>query len=398
MPKLTAASIKRLSRPATGQLDYPDDGRDGVGGLAVRVSAKGRRNFVLRTRLGGKQIRLTLGEFAEDYGLARARDDARKAKRLASQGIDPRAEFKRLANAEKVADERRLENVAARFVEHYAKPTQRQWKETERILKRYWLPLFGERDVATLTRYEIQEALARFAEDHGAIMSNRCLAALRKMLTWSLLQFDADKQPLLEVLPIVPGMAKSERPFKRERVLNLDEIKRLWHAADTMGYPYSHATRLLLATAQRRGEVSAMRWQDIDLERRVWTVPAAMNKSGRPHSVPLSDLCCETLDDCTENKVSETFVLATRKDRPINGWSKAKAMLASASAVENWRIHDLRRSAATYMRELGASRLTVSKVLNHADASITGVYDLHAADVEKRDALDKWAERLQSLP
>ena len=172
--------------------------------------------------------------------------------------------------------------------------------------------------------------------------------------------------------------------------------------------------RLLLATGQRRSEVGDLEWREVDYERKLWVLPRERAKANRAHTVPLSPLSLAILADCP--RLGAHVFASTRSAPrggtiPISGWSKYKARLDRAAiealrqltgdpeaTIPEWRLHDLRRTAASLMTERGVSRLVVSKVLNHAEQGVTGRhYDLHEYLPEKRQALDVWGARLAAI-
>ena len=142
-----------------------------------------------------------------------------------------------------------------------------------------------------------------------------------------------------------------------------------------------------------------MRWVDVDKEAGVWTMPAAMTKSARAQVVPLSSLAKNILSGCPR---AGTYVFTSRADRPISGYSKAKTEIDAAITRANvefnhWTIHDLRRTVGTGLGKLGVSRFVIGRVLNHADNTVTGIYDRYQYLSEKRQALDAWADRVEAL-
>jgi integrase len=205
-----------------------------------------------------------------------------------------------------------------------------------------------------------------------------------------------------------------ERPgeeTQRERTLTADEIAAVWSGADTLGYPFGPYFQLALLTGQRRDEVARMRWSDLDLEAKTWTLAADATKAGRSHVVPLAPIAVEILASLPRKTVNaggvikpSPHVFTTSGDVPVSGFSKSKPRLDQVIAKDRegialapWTIHDLRRTAATEMGRLGVSRFIIGKVLNHADRSVTGIYDRHAYLQEKRKALEAWARYLADL-
>ena len=168
--------------------------------------------------------------------------------------------------------------------------------------------------------------------------ANRLLAHTKRFFGWCVEQGIIDASPASDIRAAFKEQA-------RDRVLSDTEIRRIWAALDQIGFPIGPTMQMLLLTGQRRDEVGHMCGGDLDLEAAIWTISAERNKSGRPHLVPLSSLALSILNDTPR---SEGLVFWGRSPKTaINGWSKAKQKVDQLSGVTDWRIHDLRRTAAT---------------------------------------------------
>jgi integrase len=225
----------------------------------------------------------------------------------------------------------------------------------------------------------------------GPVIANRTLAAVRAMFNWAL------RRGIVAATPAAMVEAPGEETA-RARVLDDGEIVAIWAAANTLGYPFGPFFQLTLVLGQRREEIARMRWDQLDITTATWTLPNS--KSGRAHAVPLARIAIDILTSLPRK--ASRYVFTTSGDTPISGFSKAKHRLDQAIAraghtMEPWRIHDMRRSCATTMGRLGVSRFIIGKVLNHADHSVTGIYDRFAYLQEKRHALESWASFLESL-
>src|SRR5690606_3671902 len=140
----------------------------------------------------------------------------------------------------------------------YAKPRNSSWREAERILQRELVAAHGQRDIRDLKRGDILELMDAAIERGSAYQANRILSHVRKLLNWCL------ERGIIEATPIA-GLKAPTREQSRDRVLDDDEITAVLRACAGDVYPYRHFTPMLLASAQRRGEVAAMRWSEIDL-------------------------------------------------------------------------------------------------------------------------------------
>ncbi len=384
--------IKGLPIPDSGQKVYIAPTTPGFG---VRVSYNGTKSFTVQYRVKGhsKRRRATIG-IVGDIKLADARERAQEIKKHARQGVDLLAEERRLEEEAQIAEARRdedsIESVCELFIERYAKKNTKYWHQTKAIFDTCVLPKWRDRPIGSIQRRDVVDLLDWIEDRSGIYRANRTLAAIRKMFNWAMIE-----RAIIESTPIIPGMSRGKET-KRDRVLTDQELKAIWEATDKTGYPYGNMDKLLILTGQRVGEVSKMQWEDIDFDNRVWTLPAEETKANRRHEVPLSDLALEIIEatPCTGEYL---FTSGRIGDKPINGQSKSKAVLDEKSGVAGWRRHDYRRTMATNISRLHFTRFVIERVLNHADNSVTAVYDHGSYLDEKRDALDAWADKLQLI-
>lgn len=352
-------------------------------GLSVRVSPEGRKTFTIKYRYGAKQKRQTIGVYPR-YTLAEARDRVRAALRQVDDGVDPQ-------NRRRDSD-LRVEAVCHAFIEQYAKPRNRNWRETERMLEREFIPRYGQMEIGELHRADVLELMDAAVARGAGYQANRLLATIRKLLNWTV------ERGILAVSPI-NGLKLPHKEQTRERVLSDDEIKRVLVACRNETYPFRHYVPFLLATAQRRAETAAARWDEIDLEAGAWVIPAENSKNGKAHVVPLSDFAIRILKD-VPRFTNSPYVFTTTRQSPISGFTKALQRISEASDTTGWRYHDMRRTAASGMARAGVAPHVVEKVLNHISGTISGVaavYNRYGYDTEKRDALNGWGAHLAQL-
>ena len=163
----------------------------------------------------------------------------------------------------------------------------------------------------------------------------------------------------------------------------------------------------MLLLGQRRSEVAEARWDEFNDDLTLWTLPPERTKNGEQHEVPLPEAAREILKRVREKRLpGSPFVFTTTGTTPISGWSKAKAALDKKIAelaggpIPDWRIHDLRRSAATGMIQIGVAPHIVEAVLNHISGhkgGIAGVYNVAKYPEEKLFALERWSEHVLRL-
>ena len=398
--KLTARAVENIRPPQTGRTEYWDTSVSAdaslPGSFGLRVTSNGVMTWVLMYRVENpanptrkKQRRMTLGGYPA-YSLAQARDQAREMLKLAGQGIDPveaRTEEK-IA----VASKQTVEDAVNLFIERHAKRHNRPStaREVERVFNIYVLPRWAGRALSSITPAEVDELVEdRVAAGHG-YMANRLLAHVRKFFNWCIERHWLTASP-------AAGLKSPAKEQARDRILSKDEIVTFWKGCDALGWPFGPALKLLLVTGQRRDEVVRIQWSHLDLEEALWTLPKAETKSDRQHEVPLSPLALEIIQ--AQPRTNE-FVFTTTGATPISGFSKVRFRLDKLSGLTDWRLHDLRRTAASRMAEIGIAPHVIEKVLNHATGQISGVaavYNRYAYREEKTAALAGWARALEEI-
>jgi integrase len=278
--------------------------------------------------------------------------------------------------------------LAAQFITRYAKPKNRSWQGTERLLALHVLPRWGKREAASITRRDVLDLMDALVDGGLPIGANRVLAAVRKMFGWAV------ERDILPTSPVVNVRAPGKET-ERDRVLTDEELKKVWEGAERKGGVSGAFLKTLILTAQRRDEVSSMRWEDLDLEARVWTLPREVTKGDRSHEVPLSPAVIEVLSALP--RTGAYVFSSTRGERPISGYSKIKVAVDKLAGVDDWRLHDLRRTTGTGMARGGIATSTISRVLNHREGGVTKIYNRYGYLDEKRHALETWARKVESL-
>lgn len=405
--KLTELRLKALSSPVKGRLVEVDAE---VPGLCFRITAAGSKSWLIRYRVKGRpgQRCVVPGPYPT-VSLSAARQRAREIIAAAKRGEDLADTERRQAAIAVATAPNTLANVAQEYVRRALTARNRASSyvsAANRMFDQYVLPAWGSRDIRTITRQDVVTLLDRVVDDGKAVLANRILASVRAMFNWAVRRglLDASPATLVE-RPTV------EKP--RERTLGAEEMMALWPHFEALGYPFGPFFQLALVTGQRRDEVARMRWGDIDIAERTWTLSGEQTKARRAHAVPLSPIAWDILTKIKERQqisdeiVDSRYVFTTTGDRPISGFGKAKARIDAAvgvartvegaDPVQPWTIHDLRRSMASGLGKLGVSRFVISRVLNHADLSVTGIYDRYAYLAEKREALEKWGGYLNRL-
>jgi integrase len=228
-------------------------------------------------------------------------------------------------------------------------------------------------------------------EQRGApAAANKTLKSIKTFLRWCVGRAVLDQSP-------AEGVPLPAREVARDRVLDDDELARVILAARQIGGPYGGIVEFLALTGQRREEVACLTWQELDLARRVWTIPKSRTKNAKGHVVHLSDQSVALLKRANQQGPLVFSLLGTR---PFQEFSQAKRRLDQLSGVTSWRLHDLRRTCVSGMARLGVAPHVADKILNHQSGTISGVaavYQRHEFLDERRQALDLWGTYVRQV-
>ncbi|TLS77915.1 DUF4102 domain-containing protein [Mariprofundus erugo] len=395
--KFTEKAIKAL-KPTDQRQDIREDGKPG---FYIRVFPSGAKSWIYLYKKDGLQRRLTIGSYPA-MSLTEAHSAYADARLEVKRGGDPAEAQQEAKRQEKEADT--VNQLAAEYLEKWAKPRKRSWQEDQRILEKDVLPTLGKKRAKDVTRRDIIRLLDKIASRGAPIAANRTQALLSKMFRFAIGRDIVHFSPCLEI-------AKSAPETKKDRVLSDDDIRQHWHGilASDMTEQTKVALLLQLVTAQRKGEVVAMRWDQI--EGNVWTIPAENAKNKQTHRVPLSPQAMALLERV---KNGSPWVFPAENGNHLRGDSVSRATRRYLMRIKKptesdpnakltkddpewFTPHDFRRTAATNMTKLGYNRLTVSKVLNHVEGGVTAIYDRHSYDKEKRQALEAWGRKLDAI-
>lgn len=366
---------------------------DGHRGLGLRVSPAGRKSFIYMYRFDGKARRMTLGRYPA-MGLADAHLAHAEASKKREIGIDPGAEL--VGNRKAVREAETVSDLFGEYMRRHSRPNKKSADADQRLFEKDVIPAWGERKAKSITRRDAIVLIDGIVDRGSPVMANRTLSALKRVWNFGLDRDILDATPFTRIKP-----PTKETP--RDRVLSADEIATFWNGlpGTNMSEGSRLALKLLLATAQRRSEVVLATWSEFDLEENVWSIPPERSKNGIANRIPLSPLSLGLLSQIKALSGDSDYLFPSPR-----GNRKPIGPVALSHAVKNniatWGLagftsHDLRRSAASSMAQLGITRLVTEKILNHKDRGVAGIYDRYGYDNEKRHAMDAWGARLEAI-
>ena len=379
---LTDLTVKRV-KPGPERFDLWDTT---VSGLGLRVFPSGKKSFFLSYRIDGVRRRDTLGKFP-DLSLADARARAMLMRGQLACGDDPKQEDEPRALT--------FGDLLPLFItlhcEQKNKPST--IRATKALLTNECLPTWRNRPVTAITRRDVNTVLDRMVARGSKGAAVNCRAAMSKFFRWCAAR---------DYVPVSPvdGVEPPGKVTKRDRVLDDREIVAVWQAAEAMGYPYGTIVQFLLLTAQRRGEVAQMGWDQIDLDAAMWVIPGEFTKNGEVQELPLSPTMLRLLREVPRCHDRYVFPARGNPDRVFSGFGKCKASIDAQIGIPHWTLHDLRRTATTKLAELGVLPHVAERVLNHTSgtfAGVAGIYNRYKYLDAVRAALTAWDKHVQVL-
>ena len=387
--KLTASKIANHSPLAKPDYILFDELVPGFG-LRIRGTA---RTWIFQYPIGTQAHRITrrykIGNFAA-MEPAKARKIAEDLHAKAHLGEDPAAQKRQ--NRSQASDTfGKLVQAYLAFKE--AELRGGSYDQVKRHLEvnaksLHALPL------SSIDRLIIGDRLNAVAKASGAVTANRTRASLSAMFAWAMGEGRAAANPVTNT--------NKRKENSRERVLANDELRTVWLAAEDD----HHGTivKLLMMTGQRRGEIAGLRWSEIDLDRNLILLPGERTKNGKPHELPITDTVRNIIK--SQPKTDGRDFIFGYGERAFSGWSRAKETLDEAIAksagnvLPRWTLHDVRRSVATGMADIGIAPHIIEAVLNHVSGhkgGVAGIYNRAIYTAEKAQALARWDEHLSAL-
>jgi integrase len=382
--KLTQRTVGAMALPqGKAEVIHFDDALPGFG-LRLRGTT---RTWIVQYKIGRQHRRMTIGTTAK-CSLDEARAEARGILAKVLQGRDPQREKRETVAALADRCEPHMRDYLAR---QRTKVRASTCVRDEHHLLEHWKPLHAL-PITKIDRRTIAMQLSKLVTERGPAAADRARAVLSAFFTWVI------KEGIVEANPVVATNRPYE-PKARERVLDKAELARIWRACDDSSY--GAVVKLLMLTGCRREEIGRLRWSEIDQEAATITLPPERVKNGCAHTIPLSQPALALIQ--TRPVLAGRDPIFGFGAQGLNSWSTSKrdldARIALDGPIAPWVIHDLRRSAATHMGELGVQPHIIEAILNHVSghkAGVAGIYNRASYDREKRQALDLWADHLMA--
>ena len=367
----TKKAIEAIKPPAKGRDTYSDTVQTG---LKLRVTSNGVKTFTLIKKVHGKTHFLALGQFPA-MSVSEARTEAGDQAARLAKGEDPR---------NPKPDKLTFEDLFNKYMLGHAKPHKKTWQEDQKNFDRY-LTTFRKKAVADIDRAKVSRLHTKLGDKNGHYTANRVLALLKVV-------FNYGRNTLGLAIDNPAKGVKMFREESRERFLDGEELKAFFDALnDTKETPqqWRDFFSLALFTGARRANLQGMRWQHIDLNNALWSIPGEEFKNGQAFKCVLSKPALEIL---MRRKLEATakarYVFpAHSKSGHVEEPKKAWKDILKRAKLEDVRLHDLRRTLGSWQAATGASLQVIGKTLGHRNQATTAIYSRLNLDPVK-SALD----------
>jgi integrase len=386
--KLTLKAVATAALPA-GKTDviYFDDDLGGFG-LRLRAGAdRIHRTWVAQYRAHGRTRRMKIGT-VEKLTPDEARKAARKVLAKVEIGGDPQAD----KAARRLRDAHSLRATVDDYLVAKRKDVRpRTYHAIELYLTGPHFKSLHPMAIDRITRRDVAACLTKIIAGAGSPTAVRARGALNGFYVWAMGMGLAEHNPII-------GTIKPKDAEARSRVLKDEELAAIWRQSGDDAY--GKVIKLLILTGARRGEVGGMRWSEIDTERGAWSLPPERTKNGRGHVVPLSPLALEIIQSVPP-RLDRDHLFGTHSANGLAHWhAKHDLDVTLGKSVAAWRVHDVRRTVATRMGDLGVQPHVIEAALNHQSghkAGVVGIYNRSSYEKEVRAALMMWSDHVRAL-
>ena len=331
-----------------------------IPGFLLEVRSSGKCTYYQRYRDQHGRTRQSRIGPVDSISLEDARNKARKIRSQTAMGYDPCA----------MIDKRKQTPTFKEFVEDqyipYVKVYKRSWELDDKILARHIMPLWKNAKISEINRDDIQHfqsGLVSAGYMPGSV--NRTMALVKYIFSL------AEKWEVIDKNP-ARGVSKLADNNHKERFLTPEETEKLLiELKKCLSSVVPDLIEFLILTGARKSEASNAKWEDVDFDNLLWTIP--ISKSGKPRHVPLSKAAAMVLERRKGN--SSTYIFPNPKTgSPISSFHNTWDRIRKNAGIPDVRIHDLRHNFASLLINHGRSLYEVQKLLGHADISTTQRY------------------------
>ncbi len=388
MPKiskpLTDYALKTL-KPSRNQKGWREISDGGCRGLLVKLSPRGEKVWAIRLTVNGNRVYYTLGGYPA-VSLSEARKRVSDYISFAREGASPDE-----TNARLLADKMTVADTHAVYIKAMKNSLAKNTiAAKEAMFSDHIFPVAGKKLIGQIRRADVVEIVEAVKSKGLIVQANRVFSEFMAMLRW------AEQRDYINGVPSFYKFKTKEQP--RRRTLTEDELGKVWQTSNKIGSLSGDFIRLLILSGQRRDDVRLMRWDEIDMNSCLWTIPASKYKTRIAHAVPLSIQSMEILNSRWKEDIVGFVLAGNDPVKPFNGASSAMRRLRTKlNFNEDFSLHDLRRTCRSSLSRLGVDEVTAELVIGHVKQGMQKVYDQYDRLDERAEALELWGAYVISV-
>ncbi|MFO3392214.1 tyrosine-type recombinase/integrase [Legionella pneumophila serogroup 8] len=388
MVRFTDTYIKNL-KPSDKRIELFEG--DGFG---IFVYPTGTKTWVYRYKIDGKKDHVTIGNYPS-VSLSEAKRQFMDLRAIKKTGNNPKQTI--VAPQE---ESYTVKDLVTNWYENYIKRHRKCPGQIEQIVKADIIPMLGAIEVEELKTKDITRSLDKIVNRGSPVHANKVLSALKQAFNYAVSRGELSVNHAANIR--ARDIGGIEKP--RERYLTIDEIKQLWEFLSNgkhhVSLQITNAIKILLLTGVRTGELRIAKWNEIDFENSLWTIPAVNTKTSITMRVHLTDIVKSLFRELYNCSMGEYVISSADGQSPLSDRALPKAVirLQDRIGIEKWTPHDLRRTFATQLGEtLRINPVVIEKCLGHKMPKIMATYNKNEMLPEREEALDKWAKFIENL-
>ena len=364
-------------------------------GLGLRVTPSGNKSWFYRFTMDGKRYKMSLGKYPA-ISLKDAREKLRTVQSLKEKGIHPIEHHKQ----QKLKQKKTVHTLILSWYTGYIEKNRKQPIQIKQQIDADIIPLLGDWELEKLKAHHITAALDKIVGRGSPVHANKVLSTLKQAFNYAVSRGEMAANPAMNIR--ARDIGGIEKP--RDRVLSLDEIKRLWEFLDSKDHLISlqikNALKILLLTGVRSGELRIAEWSEFDFDNSLWIIPASHTKINVTMRVHLAEPVKALLYELKQNN-SSPYVLSGIDGQSIltdRALPRAVNRIQQRVGIPQWTAHDLRRTFATHLGEtLNIDPVVIEKCLGHKMPKIMATYNKNEMLPQRKEALERWAELVKRL-
>lgn len=365
------------------------------GGFGIRVTPNNVKSWIYRYKIEDKTTKLTLGHYPA-MSLANAKMKFIEFSEQRRDGIDPKS----MLRHEKEQDNNNVEKLVTSWYANYIEKNLKRPLTIKKQIDLDIIPLLGQRRLDELQTRDITDALDKIVKRGARIHANRVLSSLKQLFNYAVSRGYVQQNPASNIR--AKDIGGHEKP--RERFLSIDEIKTLWQFLDSdktqMAKQTKIAIKIILLTGVRTAELRLAKWDEIDFEQSLWTIPAQNSKASMVSKIHLSEQVKKLFTVLETISESQYVLTGADGSNPLteNALPRAIKRIQERAGIPEWTAHDLRRTFATQLGEtLDIDPVVIEKCLGHKMPRIMATYNRNEMLPQRRDALNQWSQYIESL-